>query len=117
VPTGMNTGVLTSPWEVVIFPRRARDAESVLINEKLNTSYLRVQGSGVRVQNKLRIDILPHYTAPWPLYPAPCFTHILSGAFTPNIVSAFWITVFTCFMRNSLTAVRFRSSVMTRCLK
>jgi hypothetical protein len=32
----MNTGVLTSPWEVVNFPNRAEDAGSFFINVKLN---------------------------------------------------------------------------------
>ena len=43
--------------------------------------------------------------------------HILSGAFTPSILSALWITVFTCFMRKSLAPVLAASSVITRCLK
>jgi hypothetical protein len=33
----MNTGVLISPWDVVIFPRRPAVSAPVFVKEKLNT--------------------------------------------------------------------------------
>jgi hypothetical protein len=34
----MKTGVLISPWDVVIFPSRAEEAAAVVVKEKLNTN-------------------------------------------------------------------------------
>src|SRR3990172_7227461 len=55
VPTGMNTGVWTSPWDVVILPRRAE--ASSFINEKLNDIIyfgLRIADFGLKYHNALR---------------------------------------------------------------
>ena len=63
------------------------------------------------------IQELHAFLPPHSAFAIPHYCYIFSGAFTPRMRSALWITVFTCFIRKSLAPVLARSSVITRCLK
>ena len=107
----MNTGVLIPPCGVVILPSLAAVPLSFLSRENLNTFHQMRNGEcGIKHNTgKSTLIFMP--------YSEFRIRYILSGAFTPSILSALEITVFTCFIRNSFAPVRPPSSVITRCLK